>query len=1373
MDTRDGESSPWRREKTRPPAPAASLSCAAFLSLLTGRKNSAVSPSSSSLLASTSSPGVQTHCRAAAFSRRMRWLLVCLVLAHLCSENTQSLRDLSPGASPGKASLSPSLLAAEAGKLDISPPKPQGNPVQMGAPTHPLFGAGKQGKDLPPAVADSPPPPAPPVLPPVSPEASDAAADVQRRVPGSVGESPGGEEQGEAQREGGHHSGDDTNETAKMEETVSPDPVHNEERRDSGSPETAGEGENVPVSGKSAIEGEHKEEAPSQGLSPESDRASDTHAAGDRNLAPAPPASEKEATDDAVTRHAEKRGVDTPPLTQERDASQAEESRAEDNKVPAPSGQSERVSDSRRRVQRVAGNGASPSSSNGEAAEGNGSPPAAAVPADARIGRSEQVRPAGAPPHHEAAAKKREGGRRGSRGPGFGRQFTENAAQNDPTNQKQGYPTPNPGVHTPSSGVHTPNSGVPTPIAGVGTPQGYPVPPQVGQEAGFGHPDAPSSTAPAPYYANQDAYVQRQGDVAVPSHGTPPGYTYGYASEPAAAYASEPVQVYGDGERAPPQGVSTQAEARRDPVRPSALPHWEGDAFASSAHNAEEGVHSPRSASVNGIETREEATWSVPPSAYAPRAGRSESHAVGNCRDPELLVPTLEEHCDAWCTTEALKHWEGSRPVWASLHLNPIPSFFSDLRTGVFVLLYRHRDSFFAAKAHLEEEAQALGDFLAEKNREFRQAHPLVWLTLCWLLGVLVLSRLLTGHCVPAPLLCCLGGANGWCARRRRLKEEQRSREEVAQAVVDSLLKNQQVKWLLNQTKKTSFICEKLKGSVVAVQRTETEEKLTMTRGDEARDARDSAELARAVAALQRDQEELKLLLRTLQEQQQAERESRQTQLERILAETKKQFDSATLQQAQYSLTFLQALGRIRCAVDPTYSSEDKEQLEALIERDAAAIREFFSEECRDEVNDTYELPDASPARNSFAEETFSHLMRTGMSPRGLTFAGNSFGFSARSRNGEEERDKESSPSTSPPREAADCPAAREDASRQATGEQHVEEDAKPSAADVDESRRSSAITRQEGPRGVVPPNLFDVTPAVAASGFAPPAVVNFPSASSSLGSHSPSSQPPPVPPSGPASCSAAPFEESLASPPEGDGVSAAVHPRSPLPPQGLRDPFASPLPPSADIEGGSGGPAHRLRSSSIGSVASLGQGVASPTTLTSNGVYGQAPPAGLSASLGNAAPSEGAAGRFVGSRGGAGGVEATRGAPPGTAGASSEPAQRPASGTSHLHVTGAGDENASSLECPTRPPTGGLVSSRPPSAEEPSSGRPLMNGTAPMPPAGLKPHDPLPPQTAAGLRPAGRILRERREPPKVQAATNPFGIPPPPSAPLSSGMDF
>ncbi|KEP63131.1 UNVERIFIED_CONTAM: hypothetical protein HHA_221870 [Hammondia hammondi] len=1370
METRDGESSPWRREKTSPPAPAATLSCAAFLSILTDRKNAAVSPSS--LLVSTSSPGVQTHCRAAALSRRMRWLLAFLVLALLWSDNTRSLRDLSPGASPGNASLSPSLLAAEAGKLDISPPKPPGNPVQMGAPSHPLFGAGKHGKDLPPAVAESPPAPAPPVLPPISPEGADTAADVQRRVSGSVGDSPGGEAQGEAQREGGHHSGDNTNETAKME-TVPPEPGHNEGLWDSGSLETAGEGADVPVSGKPANEGgEQKEETPSQGLSPSgSNRARDTHAAGDRNLAHAPPASEKPESDDAVARHAEKRDVDTPPQTQEGDTSQAEESRAEDNNVPAPSRQSERVSDAGRRAQRIAGNRASPSSSNGETAEGNGFPSVSAVPADARVGRNEQVRTAGAPPQHEAATKKREGGRRGSRGPGFGRQqFTENAAQNDPANQKQAYPTPNPGVHTPSSGVHTPNSGVPTPSSGVGTSPGYPVTPQVGQEAGFGHPNVPSSTPPAPHYANQDTYVQRHGDVAAPSHGTPPGY-YGYASEPAAAYAAEPVQVYGDDERAPRQGVPIQAEARGGPVRSSARPHWEGDASASSADYAEEGVHSTRSDSVNGIETREEPTWSVPP-AYAPRAGHSESHAVGNCRDPELLVPTLEEHCDAWCTTEALKHWEGSRPVWASLHLNPIPSFFSDLRTGVFVFLYRHRDSFFAAKAHLEEETQALGAFLAEKNREFRQAHPSVWLTLCWLLGVLLLSRLLTGHCVPSPLLCCLGGANGWCARRRRMKEEQRAREEVAQAVVDSLLKNQHVKWLLNQTKKTSFICEKLKGSVVAVQRTETEEKLTMTGGEEARDARVSAELARAVAALQRDQEELKLLLRTLQEQQRVERESRQTQLERILAETKKQFDSATLQQAQYSLTFLQALGRIRCAVDPTYSSEDKEQLEALIERDAAAIREFFAEECRDEVNDTYEIPDASPARNSFAEETFCHLMRTGMSPRGLTLGGNSFGFPARSKNGEEERDKGNSPPTSP-RETAEGPAAREDASRQATGER-VEEATKPSAADADESRRSSALTRQEGPRGVVPPNLFDVTPAVAAPGFAPPAVDFPPSSSSPLGSHSASAQPPPLPPSGPANCSSTPFEESLASSAEGEGVSAAAHPRSLLPPQGLRDPFASPLPPSADIEGGSGVPAHRLRSSSIGSVASLRQGAASPTTFASNGVYGQVPPAGLPASLGNAVPGEGAAERFfVGSRGGVGGVEETRGGPPATAGASAEPAQRTASGASHAHSTGAGDENSSSLECPNRPPTGSLVSSRLPSAEEPSSGRPLMNGTSPMPPAGLKPHEPLPPQAAAGLRPAGRILRERREPPKVQAATNPFGIPPPPSAPLSSGMDF
>ncbi|CBZ50052.1 conserved hypothetical protein [Neospora caninum Liverpool] len=1243
----------------------------------------------------------------------------------------------------------------------------------MGAPSHPLFGSGKRGeetKDAPSLSTSAPPPPRPPpVLPPsLSPqgEGQTGSGDPRAAV-GHPGERQGtGDvrgERGKAQVPSGEASA-----------PTKAEPVHasqEEQKEDLHASSTTPGGDekekDISVSGNPVPGGGEEPKTPPQGSSPASESTStETHAGAPRNAAN--PAA---ASDDAVAGHTEMGGVDTPPQTPGGDQGAVAR---EDRGIASVRGQPESAQESASPAQ---GEGAairdSPPSHDKdtatlrEAKEGNGSASGAGL-AGSREGGMREQEPKAAAKHE--AVKKREGSRRGPRGPGFGRhqQPGENADRNDRADRRQDYPTSTQGAHTPESGVHTPDSGVHTPPA-------YPVPSKVGQDAEAGRQEEPHSTASASYYPEaQVGYGEERAGHAIPSHGDPPQDAYyAYTADPAAAYASaEPVQrVYGDGRDSQASVRPPRESETHGGPSPSGIPHWDVHASDSGTAYVDDS-YGAGSVSLDGIDTRED-LGEPAPAAYSyssSRDGGAHAAGGGNCRDPQVLEPTLEEHCDAWCTTAALKHWEGSRPVWASLHLNPVPSFFADLRTGLFVFLYRHKETFFAAKAHLEREARDLGAFLAEKNEDFREAYPSLWVALWWVLGCLLLSRLLTGDFVPRSaaslFLCCLGGRNGFCERRRRMKEEQRAREEAAQAVVDGLLKNQQIKWLLTQTKKTSFICEKLKGSVLEVCRTDTEEKLTRGgSGGRVPEGMEASELARVVGIMQREQEDLKRLLHALQEEQRAERASRQAQLAGILAETKKQFDSATLQQAQYSLVFLQALGRIMCAVDPTYSSEEKEQLEASIARDAAAIQNFLSSDCPDEVNDTYELGNApSAARSSFADETFNHLVRSGMTPRGLSLA-SSCGFSAGPK-GNEERDNASSPSMSlPVAETAERSAGREHPRQR---ERENSEEAKARAGDLDESRHSSAQSRQDGPRGVVPPNLFDASPPGVSPGFSsipPDFPPPFPAAPDA-------SHPPPLP------LNAAQFavpEESLSAFPGSEGVASAPstsHSRPPLPPQGLRDPFASPLPPSADIEGGSGVSTHRLRSSSVGSVAGSSslqaKSAGSPVLPPSNGVYapmmqapGTAASAGNSAGLGNeatgaGAPLSAAPALFAGQQPGPSAPPLSSVAPSLSA-QPREAVQRAPSGASNAsEMAGVnGEENKS--------PENAL--------EEKAPMRGMMNGTAPpLPPSGLKQEGP--PQAAAA-RQSGRILRERREPPKVQAATNPFGIPPPASAPLSSGMDF
>ncbi|PFH33800.1 hypothetical protein BESB_080160 [Besnoitia besnoiti] len=820
-------------------------------------------------------------------------------------------------------------------------------------------------------------------------------------------------------------------------------------------------------------------------------------------------------------------------------------------------------------------------------------------------------------------------------------------------------------------------------------------------------------------------------------------YVSGEAVPPAASYADLPEQ---EPVAAP---VAPHAYAS-DAAKEASYPSWgEADPTAEPTYAADDFYSPPLPAASEGSAgtAPPSAAYASSPSAAYASSGEGEvgGERFASCREPQVLESTLEQHCDAWCTTEALKHWEGSRPVWASLHLSPVPSFLAELRTGLFVFFIRHRDTFQRLAATLEKEGRELGAFLAAQNRHFRDAYPNLWQALAWLLGLLLLSRLLTGEFLPRPtaLLLCLGGRDGFCERRRRRKEEQRQREEVARAVVESLVQNPQIKWLLTQTKKTSFVCEKLKGSLVETQRGEK----PLAGGKPfAGDDEDGARMHALLAAMQREQEQQRRLLQALQEEQKAENLRRQSQLELILSESKKQFDAATMQQAEYSLFFLQALGRVLCAVDPTFSPEEKEELEACVARSAAAMHQFFSgEEARPEDAEPLSVRglegcSALPAPTSLpADESLNQFLKAGMTPRGLLALAGHAGptpFAAARAPGlqREERDGV----TSMPQSAQ----SNHEEERKASG---VSENA-------ETSRHSSSSTghvKQEGPRGVVPPNLFGGSPPSAPSPFS---AAGVPAEVAPLPSQTPSFP----------SLSRPGSAESPQGLPSG---LCASHGRAPAAaPQGLKDPFSS-QPPCDDIEGGgsAGLPTRRVSSSSVVSAG----GASTPTAASSplpGGFASNGP-----ATKGHAFPPAPAPSPAPNAPENAGPSPTFPPAPAPFAGPDGPSAPR---GRSFSGDGGARDE--------TLPQAGG---ERRAAEDERMNAMKssLPNGTGPLgplPPLGVAkpPLDGVPPPPmGVGARPQGRIVRERREPPKVQAATNPFGVPPPAAGTShhASGMDI
>lgn len=296
----------------------------------------------------------------------------------------------------------------------------------------------------------------------------------------------------------------------------------------------------------------------------------------------------------------------------------------------------------------------------------------------------------------------------------------------------------------------------------------------------------------------------------------------------------------------------------------------------------------------------------------------------------DVLQTTLQQHCDAWCTAEALKYWDESRrPIWASLHLQPVPSFFSDLRSGLFVLFHHHAPQLQALRLRVERGVVDTAHAVSVASKDLRASHPSLWLFLVYLLVFLLLSRLITGRFIPP----CANPFFWLCRKRRERQKEMQLRQDTAQAVVEKLLEQQQIKWLLTQTKKTSFVCERLKGTLSQVEERVSSDTIrisssfsstpTATGGEKGEESLQKELLAaehkmlqtqqdqirRIFSILQRQEDRQNRLFDELQEQQRAAEETREIQLRRILAESKKQFDAAAFQQTQYSLVFLQALG--------------------------------------------------------------------------------------------------------------------------------------------------------------------------------------------------------------------------------------------------------------------------------------------------------------------------------------------------------------------------------------------------------------------------------------------------------------------------------